>query len=113
MAEAQKKAPNIVSMIVYGGIVGASLYFFMGGGVEKKVAADALEQYRIAKNSGNKMQACVHAGFVSAALLQAKDEKHYIEWQEVEKAVCQEAHEESEKEIEKKLWPNGRPTFDP
>ena len=72
------------------------LWFFFGGGLEKKaasdmhnienkVAADAVDQYNIAKRSGNAMDAYVHAGLVSAAYLQAKDEANYNKWKEIEK----------------------------
>lgn len=46
--------------------------------IENK-ATDAVTQYEIAKRQGDKMQICVQAGFVTAAFLQAKDEKNYRE----------------------------------
>jgi len=57
----------------------------------KQVAKDAEEQYDIAQRSGDKMQACVHAGFVSAAYMQAKDESSYKNWLAIEKRDCKAA----------------------
>lgn len=56
--------------------------------VEKKVADDAVTQYEIANRSGTRMDACVHAGFVSAAFIQAKDEPSYQKWKAIEKKDC-------------------------
>jgi hypothetical protein len=55
---------------------------------EKKVATDAVAQYEIAQKSGDKIQICVQAGFVSAAYLQAKNEPKYLEWKGIEKTDC-------------------------
>ncbi len=60
-------------------------------GIENQVAADAVEQYRIAERQGNRMQICVQAGFVSAAFLQAKDESNYRIWKDTERQRCGEA----------------------
>lgn len=59
--------------------------------INRKVADDAIEQYEIAKRSGSKMDACVHAGLVSAAMIQAKDEPGFQKWKAVEKADCRRA----------------------
>ena len=64
---------------------------FLWGGVEKQVAADAVKQYEIAKRSGTAMDACIHAGLAAAAYLQAKDEAHYQQWKQTEKADCAKA----------------------
>jgi hypothetical protein len=37
------------------------------------------------------MNACVHAGFVSAAFIQAKDEDSYKRWKAIEKTDCARA----------------------
>lgn len=59
--------------------------------IEQKVAKDSEEQYTIAKKGGSKIDACVHAGMVAAAWLQAKDEAQYNKWKQVEEADCKAA----------------------
>ncbi|MFM8475739.1 MAG: hypothetical protein ACKOEO_08065 [Planctomycetaceae bacterium] len=54
------------------------------GQIEQRVAEDAVKRYRIAKRSGNAIDAYVHAGFVCAAYLQAKDEPNYQKWKKIE-----------------------------
>jgi hypothetical protein len=77
-------------------------WFFAGGGLEKQtanemqkienqVATDAVSQYEIAKREGNAIQVCVHAGLVSAAYLQAKDEPNYQKWKKIENDDCRRA----------------------
>lgn len=56
--------------------------------IHNQVADDAVQQYEIAKRSGDKMQTCVQAGFVKAAYLQAKDEAAFQKWTATEKADC-------------------------
>lgn len=67
-------------------------WWYFGGGltshVEDEVVQQALEQYEIAKRSGDPIQTCVHAGMVTAAYLQAKDEAKYQEWLAVERGNC-------------------------
>lgn len=73
-----------------------TMWFFFGGGLEKsaenkldtikiQVAKDSEEQYNIAKRSGSKMDAYVHAQMTAAAYLQAKDEASYQKWKAIEK----------------------------
>ena len=73
--------------------------YIFGGGLEhsakkevdrisNQVAADAVEQYNIAKRNGKSMDICVAAGTVSAAFLQAKDEANYAAWKKTEEADC-------------------------
>ncbi len=59
--------------------------------IHKEVATDFVEQYNIAKRQGDPMQICVQAGLVSSAYLQAKDEKNYQKWKDIEKADCERA----------------------
>lgn len=59
--------------------------------IEQGVAEDAVKQYNIAKREGDPIQICVSAGLVTAAYLQAKDEKNYAEWKAVERSVCSAA----------------------
>lgn len=72
-----------------------AIWFYFGGGLEKQaanemrkieqqVASDAVRQYQIARRNGNAMGACVQAGLVSAAYLQAKDEATYQKWKATE-----------------------------
>ena len=64
------------------------LWFLIGGGVENKVAKDAEAQYSIAARSGTAIDRRVHAGFVAAAYLQAKDETSYQKWKSRESSDC-------------------------
>lgn len=59
--------------------------------IEKRVIDDSIRQYEIAKRSGSKMDACVHAGFVSAACIQAKDEAAFKKWKAIERSDCARA----------------------
>lgn len=59
--------------------------------IHDQVANDAVQQYEMAKRSGDKMQTCVQAGFVKAAYLQAKDEPAFQKWTATEKADCEAA----------------------
>ena len=83
-------------------LMGAGAWFFYGGGlesqaarslerIEKQVAADSERQYHIAKSGGSAMDACVQAGMVAAAHLQAKDSWNYDKWKKTEKADCERA----------------------
>ncbi|MAQ92642.1 MAG: hypothetical protein CMM84_03800 [Rhodothermaceae bacterium] len=56
--------------------------------IEDQVAADAVNQYDIAKRNGDPMDICVQAGLVAAAFLQAENESAYAEWKDVERADC-------------------------
>ena len=98
------KAKNLtvrqtLGYLVFGAI---ALAYFAGGGLEKQaaskmqsiesqVAADTVKQYEIAKRQGDPIQACVQAGMVSAAYLQAKDESNYQTWKSIERNDCRKA----------------------
>jgi len=56
--------------------------------IYNKVSSDAVAQYGIAKRNGAKMDICVHAGFVAAAFMQAKDEANYRQWKQTETVDC-------------------------
>ena len=58
---------------------------------EKQVADDAVKQYEIVKRNGDPADICVHAGLVSAAYAQSKDEENYKKWKEIERAECKSA----------------------
>jgi len=86
--EKQEKKPNALGALISLGIFIYFGYQFWGGGIENKVANDAVQEYEIAKNQGDKTQICVQAGLVSAAYLQAKDESNYQKWKTIEKQDC-------------------------
>lgn len=88
----------VIGLLVFGGLI----WFYYGGGleneanrkmqeIENKVASDAVDQYGIAKRNGSAMDACVQAGMVTAAYLQAKDEANYQKWKQTEKTDCSAA----------------------
>jgi hypothetical protein len=60
--------------------------------IHAKVAQDAIDQYQIVKRNANLVNTCVHAGFVAAAYLQAKDEPNYQKWRSIEVSDCQSAN---------------------
>jgi hypothetical protein len=91
-------ASAIVTLVL---LVGGA-WFWFGGGLEqqtartmddiyKKVSADAVDQYMITKRNGTLIDVCVHAGLVSAAYLQGKDEPNYTIWKATEAADCEAA----------------------
>lgn len=59
--------------------------------IYKQVVDDAIAQYNMVKRQGSAIDVCVHAGLVSAAYLQAKDEPHYASWKQTERADCEAA----------------------
>ena len=61
------------------------------GQIKNQVAEDAVAQYRIAANQGDRIQKCVQAGMVAAAYLQAQDSADYDRWKAVEKRDCRKA----------------------
>jgi hypothetical protein len=58
------------------------------GGVYAQVASDAIDRYKIAERQGTYMDQCVQAGFVAAAMLQAKMETEYAQWLQVRDLRC-------------------------
>ena len=101
---ANKEANYLSGGQLLGGLVlaGIGLWWYFGGPldhhvasemskIEHQVAADAVNQYNIAKRQGDAMQICVQAGFVSAAYLQAKDEQNYQAWKRTEATDCKRA----------------------
>ena len=96
----QKASPiaSAVGLLVFIGM----MFYLFGGECEKQtasnvetiyqqVALDAMEQYKIVKRNGSAVDACAQAGVVSAALLQAKMEAEYRDWQPMKKADCRRA----------------------
>lgn len=96
------KDPNAGGGILFLLILAGWAWWNFGGGLNMKVesdmqnihnsvAADFEKQYEIASRSGNAMDACVQAGIVSAAYLQAKDDASYQKWKDIEKSDCARA----------------------
>ena len=94
-----KKTTEAISAII---VAVALLWYFFGGGLEKHAAAtmhdientvaqEVVTQYNIAKQHGSPIDICLQAGIVSAAFLQAKDEKNYELWKSIETGDCQRA----------------------
>jgi hypothetical protein len=99
---AMEDGRNAVSGLAGVVIAGVTAWYFFGGGfehqaakdmgeIEQKVATDSVTEYGIAKRNGNSMDACVQAGLVAAAFLQAKDEASYRQWKDTETADCKVA----------------------
>jgi len=77
------------------------IWFIFGGGqtkvanqqldeIKNQVAEDAVQQYRIAKRQGDKMQTYTQASLAAVAYLQAKDETNYIKWKAVQDSCGKE-----------------------
>lgn len=90
-----KKSTKTMGAIISIIILIATIWYFYGGGldaqvnvemgkIEAKVAKDAEAQYYIAKNNGSAMDAYIQASLVSAAYLQANDERNYKKWKSIE-----------------------------
>lgn len=99
---APKNKTNRASSIIGGLFAVGVIWFYFGGGLEKQaakemhriegdVASDMVKQYNIAKTSGNPIDTCVHAGMVSAAYLQAKDNAGYAKWKGIQSRDCEAA----------------------
>jgi ribosomal protein L40E len=99
---APKNKTNTASAIIGGIVAVGFIWFYFGGGLEKQaaqdmgkiqiqVARDMVDQYNIAKTSGTPIDVCVHAGMVSAAFLQAKDDYNYALWKRTESRDCDAA----------------------
>ena len=94
----QKTVGSVLGIFL---IIGA-VWYFWGGGIEvrteqitndinQQVISDVLQQYNIAKANGTKIDACVRAGLVAEAYLQAHDERNYSAWKNIEFLDCDEA----------------------
>ena len=97
-----KIAVVVIILIVGFSFAGIFMWYGLVGGLQKQaaknlngiygnVAADAMTQYEITKRNGNAIDVCIHAGLVSAAFLQAKDEVNYKKWKEIEGGDCARA----------------------
>lgn len=81
---------GVVGLIIFG-VIFYGGYNFLTNGIKNSVASDAVKQYEIAKQQGDKTQICVEASMVSAAYLQAKDQENYNKWKTIEKNDCKSA----------------------
>jgi hypothetical protein len=97
--EPKKKSPvrlviAVIVLIFFGWLMFGGGAMKMGESnmqqIKNKVAEDAVAQYEIAKNNGDKMQTYMQAGMAAAAYLQAKDEANYKKWKAIEKQAGQD-----------------------
>jgi len=86
-----KNNTNAIRAIVGLVVAIGAFWYFLGGGIENQVASDAVKEYEIAQRNGTRMDACVHAGLVAAAYLQAKNESDYRQWKAIERTDCSAA----------------------
>ncbi|WP_374349153.1 hypothetical protein [Chitinimonas sp.] len=99
--EAAQQGPkqyNVGIILVPLVIIGFGWWYFGGGqeravqnqmqNVERKVVNDAIKQYDIALGANKALDACVQAGLVAQAMLQAKDQPGYEQWKKTEAHDC-------------------------
>lgn len=56
--------------------------------IKTQVGNDMIEQYNLARKGGDKIEICVHAGLVVAAMNQAHDEEGYLKWKQIQRSDC-------------------------
>ncbi|NER14544.1 hypothetical protein GWK08_13905 [Leptobacterium flavescens] len=59
--------------------------------IENELARDSEEQYKIAKENGDAMDAYLQAGLTAQAYLMANDKENYNKWKEIEKKEAKNA----------------------
>lgn len=59
--------------------------------VHREVIKDAIAQYEAIKKSDDKIEVCVYAGMVTAAYVQANNEKEAKKWKDIEDVDCKRA----------------------
>lgn len=60
--------------------------------VNVRLIVDAITQYDFVKRAGgDKMEVCLHAGIVTEAYKNIRDESNYRKWKAIEKADCKRA----------------------
>jgi len=69
-------------------IAGAAIWYFWLGGLDRKISSDQIEQYKLAKQSGDRASACVQAKLVAQSYLTAGNEDKYLTWKRVETEDC-------------------------
>jgi len=72
--------------------IGIGIWYTQCGGMEIKVAHDAEQNYRTAKQAGSPQDACAHAGLVVAAWIQANDPQQVTRWKKIEGCDCAQAN---------------------
>lgn len=91
-SDAPAKLPKFVLFIVLIFGCGLIMQFLLTSstqsGLERNMVNDAEKQYEIVKRSGSLHDACVYAGAVSNAMLQAKDENGFIRWKAIQLDDC-------------------------
>lgn len=55
---------------------------------DEHVVKAEIAQYRIVVENGSRLDICIHAGLVKAAMLQAQDSFGYKDWAQVENNMC-------------------------
>jgi hypothetical protein len=63
---AQPTKPNVLGLIISVAILVGLLWYFLGGGVENKVADDAVKEYEITKRNGTRMPTAMQPSFVGS-----------------------------------------------
>lgn len=96
IAASTGQSPKMSPLKIVGAVLGVAVLFSLlqeNGmqGIHGKVAEDAVKQYDMASRNGSSIDACVHAGLVSAAYLQAEDESGYKKWKSIEQSDCRVA----------------------
>lgn len=87
--KAEVTAKAAMAKLILGFIASLFLFwYFLGGGLEEKVANDCKKEYYMAVRSGDRTDICVHAGLVAAAYQQAHDEENYETWKRTEQTDC-------------------------
>ena len=82
-----KTLSTIKSIVLFA----VGIWYFYGGGVEREVASDEIEQYEMCLRNNDLIGASAHAGVVSAAYLQAGDEENYRKWKNLEDDAMKKA----------------------
>ncbi len=54
----------------------------------EQVAAEAVEQYQLARQAGDHAKTCLHARIVTAIYLQANDNANYQHWKAIQEQEC-------------------------
>ncbi|HMN55621.1 MAG TPA: hypothetical protein PKE15_00105 [Ottowia sp.] len=85
---ALRRAETLLSVLIAAAALWALSPLWRG---HDRAINDARERYAIAKTGGSAMEACVQAGIVATALLNAKRGDEYAAWKRVEQDDCRRA----------------------
>ena len=83
------KALKVIGIILLALMAFAGFMHVTGAGIESEVVKDSIEEYDVARATGDAASVCVHAALVKEACIQAHDEKCAKEWAAREKADCE------------------------